>query len=264
MKEFAVVECFIGKIDDATVKRLFPPKGTSNTTLSYLTDKVVLHISECDGYYSRFEVLKVPDLKMKSNGEPDTNNASVVTRFCVSLDKDKLGCVSPLSQQFLFCGDAENELEKELRKSLKAEIEATTVHKLSHHGSSKSSSFHFLETFQKSLLCVTASGNGTHYGHPSTKVFDRIQNLSKRFLGDANPFKSLSSVWGREKKKLASTTVPAFCTISGTITFSLESTNDTHPESLALNVRQSHRNVVTNVLIWNKSEGEQVYLCGTV
>lgn len=73
---------------------------------------------------------------------------------------------------FLFTGDAEAEVEKELLAS-GADL-SSTVLKVAHHGSDTSTTAEFLEKV-KPPIAVISVGENNRYGHPSSKVIKRLE-----------------------------------------------------------------------------------------
>jgi len=79
------------------------------------------------------------------------------------------------STAFLFCGDAEAEAEADMLNSglaLRAD-----VLKLSHHGSSTSTTEAFLAAVSPSAVVISC-GKGNDYGHPHPEVLERIAGLA--------------------------------------------------------------------------------------
>ncbi|WP_245894411.1 DNA internalization-related competence protein ComEC/Rec2 [Planomicrobium soli] len=84
----------------------------------------------------------------------------------------------------LFTGDLEASGEKELVEKYGAALNNITVLKVGHHGSKTSSSELFLSTVMP-VLSVFSSGRDNRYGHPSTEVVERFENLQLRTLNTA-------------------------------------------------------------------------------
>ncbi len=80
---------------------------------------------------------------------------------------------------FLFTGDAEAEVEKELLAS-DANL-SSTVLKVAHHGSDSSSTADFLKAVQPDIAVISVGQDNT-YGHPSTKVINRLQKAKAQIL----------------------------------------------------------------------------------
>ena len=80
---------------------------------------------------------------------------------------------------FLFTGDAEAEVEKKLLAS-DANL-SSTVLKVAHHGSDSSSTADFLKAVQPDIAVISVGQDNT-YGHPSTKVINRLQKAKAQIL----------------------------------------------------------------------------------
>lgn len=74
---------------------------------------------------------------------------------------------------FLFCGDAEKEAEEDMEASgyeLKSD-----VLKVSHHGSSTSSTQEFIERVNPAYAVISC-GKNNDYGHPNKETLERLEN----------------------------------------------------------------------------------------
>ncbi len=92
----------------------------------------------------------------------EANNISVVTRLTFG------------ERSFLFMGDAETEVEKELL-AVGRPLSADVI-KLGHHGSNTSSSQAFLTKVDPDYAIV-ACGKGNSYGHPHDEVLARLDKM---------------------------------------------------------------------------------------
>ena len=95
------------------------------------------------------------------------NNYSVVVRLLAG------------NTSFLFAGDAEKEVERELLESgydLSAD-----VYKASHHGSSTSSTPAFVEAINP-LLAIVSCGKDNSYGHPHKETLETFENYGVKVL----------------------------------------------------------------------------------
>lgn len=90
------------------------------------------------------------------------NNYSIVTK--ISFGKTS----------FLFMGDAEYEIERELAES--GEFIQSDVLKVGHHGSKTSSSELFLEQVNPSFAVISCEA-GNDYGHPHEQVLYRLYDM---------------------------------------------------------------------------------------
>ena len=93
----------------------------------------------------------------------DVNNNSIVTRLV-------MGQVS-----FLFAGDIEEAAEGILVAS--GQELASTVLKVPHHGSHTSSTMDFLKAVNPELAVISV-GADNEFGHPSSQVLDRLEELA--------------------------------------------------------------------------------------
>lgn len=81
------------------------------------------------------------------------------------------------NHSYLFMGDAEEPVEKEL---LSENIEADVL-KVGHHGSSYASSLSFLQAVSP-LYGVISCGSGNSYGHPHQETLNRLNQLGIEIL----------------------------------------------------------------------------------
>ncbi len=92
----------------------------------------------------------------------EANNISVVTRLTFG------------ERSFLFMGDAEKDVEKELLQS--GRTLSADVLKVGHHGSNTSSSQAFLSVVDPDIAIVPC-GKGNSYDHPHAEVLSRLEKL---------------------------------------------------------------------------------------
>lgn len=97
------------------------------------------------------------------NDGEDTNNTSIVLRI-------EYGNTS-----FMLMGDAEKEVENIIINRY-TNLE-TDVLKLGHHGSSTSSSYHFIREVMPSVAIISC-GKDNEYGHPHEEVMSRIKDAN--------------------------------------------------------------------------------------
>lgn len=76
------------------------------------------------------------------------------------------------NRSFLFCGDAETQAEQDICAS-GADIQADVL-KLSHHGSSTSSSASFLDEVNPSIALISC-GKDNSYGHPHKEILAKME-----------------------------------------------------------------------------------------
>ena len=77
--------------------------------------------------------------------------------------------------RMLFTGDAPSSAEDRLSRLNRADLDVDVL-KVSHHGSSTSSSSEFLETTQAELAVISV-GRSNRYGHPALRTLDRLESL---------------------------------------------------------------------------------------
>lgn len=99
----------------------------------------------------------------------DMNNMSVVLR----LDYGE--------NSFLFTGDAETPVEKQMMQGEYASYLDVDVLKLGHHGSSTSSGKTFLNAASPAY-CVISCGVGNDYGHPHKETMDKLSKMNTTVL----------------------------------------------------------------------------------
>ena len=102
-----------------------------------------------------------------SESYENLNNYSVVIKLTAG------------NTSFLFAGDAEKEVEAELLKSgcdLSADI-----YKVSHHGSSTSSTPAFVEAVNP-LMAIISCGKDNSYGHPHRETLETLENYEIKVL----------------------------------------------------------------------------------
>ena len=99
----------------------------------------------------------------------DLNNMSVVLR----LDWG--------NTSFLFTGDAESAVEKELLNGDYAQYLDASVLKLGHHGSNTSSTMSFLNAVSPAYSVISC-GAGNDYGHPHRETMEKLSKLDTTVL----------------------------------------------------------------------------------
>ena len=99
--------------------------------------------------------------------DDNMNNYSVATKFVFG------------NRSFLFTGDAETEIERELIR-LGYDVDAD-VYKVAHHGSSTSSNREFLNAISPDY-CVIEVGADNSYGHPHKEIVQRLKSYTDTIL----------------------------------------------------------------------------------
>jgi len=79
---------------------------------------------------------------------------------------------------FLFAGDAEEAIEKELLS--KGITLKSNFLKVGHHGSNTSTSNAFLKAVSPEFAAISCGKNNS-YGHPGAKVLDRLKSLGVQY-----------------------------------------------------------------------------------
>lgn len=121
-------------------------------TLDELTFKVL---------YPDHDLSALEGVPHEKGGEPDNlNNTSIVFRL-------EYGQTS-----FLFTGDAEEPVEKQLLKD--GALARADVLKVSHHGSSSGSHWEFLEAVAPKFALIGV-GKGNSFGHPHRRLLRRLE-----------------------------------------------------------------------------------------
>ena len=106
------------------------------------------------------EGLTLKSLAPLSDTYDDLNNYSIVSRLCYK------------NRSFLFTGDAETQVEKEILSS-GADVRADVL-KCGHHGSETSTSAKFLKAVSPSAAVISC-GAGNDYGHPDSAIIKRLE-----------------------------------------------------------------------------------------
>ncbi len=145
----------------------FMPKDETPTTATYLNmltalDEKNIPVEEAKpGAVYMLGTAQLTVLAPLSESD-EANNISVVTRLTFG------------ERSFLFMGDAETDVEKELLTSGKP-LSADVI-KIGHHGSDTSSSQAFLTKVDPDHAVIPC-GKGNAYGHPSADVLSRLEKM---------------------------------------------------------------------------------------
>ena len=129
--------------------------------------------------------LKINVLKQGMGSSIDLgNNTSVEVFSPIKETYDNLNNYSPIMKivykntSFLFTGDAEDDLEKEV---LNSNVNLSSdVLKIGHHGSSTSTSEKFLTAVSPKLSIISVGINNS-YKHPSTKTLNLLDKYNIRY-----------------------------------------------------------------------------------
>jgi competence protein ComEC len=99
-----------------------------------------------------------------SNG--DVNNTSIVLRLVYG------------KHSILLEGDAQVEAERDMARSIPADLKSDVL-KVGHHGSDTSSSPQFLALVRPKVAIISV-GSGNRYGHPAPQTLDNLQEAGAR------------------------------------------------------------------------------------
>ncbi len=151
--------------------------------LNFYTPKIT---TDTVSFENMVESLTRKNLKLKilksNNKTIDLGSNTLVEVFSPNLDSyDNLNNYSPIikitygNTSFLFTGDAETEIEKEVisrYSNLKSD-----VLKVGHHGSSTSSSLEFLKAVNPKISVISVGKNNT-YGHPTKDTLEKLKSTT--------------------------------------------------------------------------------------
>ena len=115
------------------------------------------------------------------------NNHSVVAKICFG------------SRSFLFTGDIEHPVEKQLLKF--GELLKSDVLKVPHHGSKTSSTLQFLKTVDPHYAVISV-GAHNRFHQPSPEILQRLKQLNIRTFRTDNKGAVIFSTNGKQLKKL--------------------------------------------------------------
>lgn len=129
--------------------------------------------------------LKINIIKKGTDDFLDLGNNTKVYVFSPIKDTyDNLNNYSPIikivygNTSFLFTGDAESDLEKEVL-STNANL-SSNVLKIGHHGSSTSTTENFLNAVSPSMAVISVGINNS-YKHPSTKTLNLLKKYNIKY-----------------------------------------------------------------------------------
>ena len=108
-----------------------------------------------------------PDRSLLNEKIDNLNNSSIVARLIYKNEK------------FLFTGDAESPVEKELLTK-KRELSADVL-KVGHHGSTTSSTEAFIKAVNPKFAVIEV-GKDNSFGHPSLRTLSRLERLNIPFF----------------------------------------------------------------------------------
>ncbi|MGM0409303.1 MAG: MBL fold metallo-hydrolase [Bacillota bacterium] len=98
---------------------------------------------------------------------------------------------------FLFTGDIEKEVEREL---INSDYDLNSdLFKVSHHGSDSSSSYEFIEKISPKFAVISV-GKDNSYGHPSSEVINSLQSIGAQVYRTDNEGTIVATSDGKEIK----------------------------------------------------------------
>ena len=157
-----------GALEYATVDTVYCPVTEYDTATWRNFEKYVekrnATITVPDEGFS-FDFGNAEVMVLACNPDKDTNNTSIVLR------------IDHGENSFLFTGDAEMEVEKEiLEDGYNVDVD---VLKVGHHGSDSSSSYQFLKAVTPSYSVISC-GVGNSYGHPHEEPMSRLRDVETK------------------------------------------------------------------------------------
>lgn len=118
------------------------------------------------GENCRLEII-YPNKSLLGRTVENLNNSSIIARLVYKENK------------FLFMGDAEEVVEKELLEQ-KTDLKADVI-KIGHHGSTTSTSEDFLWAVRP-VIAVIEVGAENEFGHPNARIIKRLENIGVEIL----------------------------------------------------------------------------------
>ena len=158
IRSFPITEFYMPKVAEEQV----PTTRVYTSMLEALSEKDLKATATTAGMtlYEE-EGLVLESLAPVSESYDNLNNYSIVSRLSYG------------EKSFLFTGDAESQVEKEILAG-KGEIQADVL-KCGHHGSETSTSAKFLKAVSPASAVISC-GVGNDYGHPDETITKRLQN----------------------------------------------------------------------------------------
>lgn len=154
-------------INNFEVSSIIMPKVNTTTStykkmLQAIKDKGIKAIEPVVGNSYTLGKSKFTILGPKKYDTKELNNDSIAFRIVYG------------KNSFIFCGDAEKGEEKDIISS--GQTLKSDVYKVSHHGSSSSSSTAFLNEVQPEIA-VIGVGKDNSYGHPTEKTLKALSKI---------------------------------------------------------------------------------------
>lgn len=173
-------EDHIGGLDDVIesfeIENVYLPDVTStSTSFKNLLDSISKSGAKTNRAYAGVTMIEEPDIRAEflapvNKDYEETNDYSAVLKLTYK------------GFSFLFTGDAETVSEYDMIKN--GAYLKTDVLKVGHHGSSTSTSSHFLKAADPKVGVISV-GRDNSYGHPHREVLERLGDL-KIYRTDLN------------------------------------------------------------------------------
>jgi competence protein ComEC len=166
---------FISLIDENKIKMIFKPQLDSTLEKDVRFEKYLRQKHLPITYYHK-KYLEIGGARFYILNDPTDKNYSALST------NDKSGIFKLVygNTSFLFTGDLEADGENYFAHKY-SEFLNSNVLKVGHHGSKTSSSLKFLNNVKPKLSLVSA-GFKNKFGHPSSKVLNRLQNSGSKIL----------------------------------------------------------------------------------
>ncbi len=157
-------------INNYSISNIIMPKLSKNNSvdsisynnlISSISDNDVKPITMSSGDSFMLGSARV-DILAPIKQDKDLNNMSLVVK------------ITYIDTSFLFTGDSGEDVEKQLLRA-KIDVSADVI-KVGHHGSKYSSSENFISAVNPKYA-VVSSGDGNNYGHPTSTVIKRFEQI---------------------------------------------------------------------------------------
>lgn len=154
-------------LDNFTVGTIIMPKVNTTTAtytnmLKKIKEKSINAVEPVVGKSYSLGSARFTIVGPKTYTTEELNNDSVAFRLVYG------------SNSFLFCGDGEKEEEQDIINS--GQTIKSDVYKVSHHGSSSSSTTEFLKRVSPSVAVIEV-GKDNSYGHPTEKTLKALSSI---------------------------------------------------------------------------------------
>ena len=149
---------------------------------------VTKQIENSENYERFIEIVKEKKIKVRQVKNGDRVDIEENLFFDILWPLEKQITENPLNNNsmiaklqyldfsMLFTGDIEKIAEQEILKNVTEEELKTDILKVAHHGSNTSSIEEFLN-MAKPQIALIGVGKNNNFGHPTTEVLKRLENL---------------------------------------------------------------------------------------